>query len=68
MVIILPNEINGLPMVEKELQGMSIADILKQGYKDEVNLHLPKFKIETKIDLKSILKKVYRIILQLHKN
>ncbi|XP_076671483.1 serine protease inhibitor 3/4 isoform X12 [Andrena cerasifolii] len=68
MVIILPNEINGLPMVEKKLQGMSIADILKQGYEREVQLQLPKFKIEKKIDLNSVLEKVYHIILQLHKN
>ncbi|XP_076671472.1 serine protease inhibitor 3/4 isoform X3 [Andrena cerasifolii] len=58
MVIILPNEINGLPMVEKKLQGMSIADILKQGYEREVQLQLPKFKIEKKIDLNSVLEKM----------
>ena len=58
MVIILPNEINGLPMVEKKLQGMSIADILNQGYEREVQLQLPKFKIEKKIDLNSVLEKM----------
>ena len=58
MVIILPNEINGLPMVEKKLQSMSIADILKQGYEREVQLQLPKFKIEKKIDLNSVLEKM----------
>ena len=58
MVIILPNEINGLPMVEKKLQGMSMADILKQGYEGPVKLFLPKFKIEKMMDLEPVLKKM----------
>ncbi|XP_076623435.1 antitrypsin isoform X2 [Colletes latitarsis] len=58
MVIILPNEINGLSEVKKKLQDMNIADILNQGFTGDVQLYMPKFKIESKIELNSILKKL----------
>ncbi|XP_076242559.1 antichymotrypsin-2 isoform X4 [Calliopsis andreniformis] len=58
MVIILPNEINGLAAVEQKLQSVSLADILNQGYERDVQLFLPKFKIEKKIELNGILGKM----------
>ncbi|XP_076163834.1 serine protease inhibitor 3/4 isoform X3 [Ptiloglossa arizonensis] len=58
MIIILPNEINGLSEVEKKLQDTSMTDILNQGFEREVELYLPKFKIENKIDLNSYLQKL----------
>ncbi|XP_043264905.1 uncharacterized protein LOC122404748 [Colletes gigas] len=58
MVVILPNEVNGLFEVEKRLEGLNINDILNQGYERELHLYLPKFRIERKIDLNSVLKKL----------
>nr|XP_034181369.1 antichymotrypsin-2-like isoform X3 [Osmia lignaria] len=58
MIIILPNEINGLAEVEKKLQNTNIMDILHQGHQREVELYLPKFKIESKIELNEPLNKL----------
>ncbi|XP_076653195.1 antichymotrypsin-2-like [Halictus rubicundus] len=58
MLIILPNEINGLAEVEKKIQSTNLADILSQGRKPKVKLFLPKFKIESQIDLISPLQKI----------
>ncbi|XP_034181376.2 serine protease inhibitor 3/4 isoform X10 [Osmia lignaria lignaria] len=58
MIIILPNEINGLAEVEKKLQNTNIMDILYQGHQREVELYLPKFKIESKIELNAPLNKL----------
>ncbi|CAL7941296.1 unnamed protein product [Xylocopa violacea] len=58
MVIILPNKIDGLAQVEKKLQNVNLANILNQGYEREVNLYLPKFKVESKINLNSVLEKM----------
>lgn len=67
MVIILPNEINGLAGVEQKLQSMSMTDILNQGYERDVQLYLPKFKVEKKIELNPALEKVCDRILELCK-
>ncbi|XP_076634199.1 uncharacterized protein LOC143348166 [Colletes latitarsis] len=58
MVVILPNEVNSLFEVEKRLEGININDILNQGYERELHLYLPKFRIEKKIDLNDVLKKL----------
>ncbi|XP_053995299.1 antitrypsin-like isoform X2 [Hylaeus anthracinus] len=58
MVIILPNEINGLAECERKMRDMNMNDILNQGYSRDVQLFLPKFKIESKIDLRSVLIKL----------
>ncbi|XP_076756700.1 serine protease inhibitor 3/4 isoform X3 [Xylocopa sonorina] len=58
MVIILPNKIDGLTEVEKKLQTVNLSNILNQGYEREVNLFLPKFKVESKIVLNSVLQKM----------
>ncbi|XP_012147529.2 alaserpin isoform X3 [Megachile rotundata] len=58
MVIILPNEINGLAEVEKKLQNTNIKDILNEGYVRDVHLYLPKFKVESKMQLKEPLRKL----------
>ncbi|XP_029041124.1 antichymotrypsin-2-like isoform X1 [Osmia bicornis bicornis] len=58
MIIILPNEINGLAEVEKKLQSTNIMDVLNQGHEREVELYLPKFKIESKIELNEPLNKL----------
>ncbi|KOX72798.1 Antitrypsin [Melipona quadrifasciata] len=51
MVIILPNEIEGLLDVQKKLQNVSLTNILNQGIEEEIRLHLPKFKVESKMIL-----------------
>nr|XP_033327597.1 serine protease inhibitor 3/4-like isoform X4 [Megalopta genalis] len=58
MVIILPNEVNGLAEVEKKVHSINLSDVLSQGIVQEVQLYLPKFKIESKLDLNSPLKKL----------
>ncbi|XP_076653179.1 antitrypsin isoform X5 [Halictus rubicundus] len=58
MLIILPNEVNGLAEVENKIQSTNLADILSQGHEAEVKLFLPKFKIKSEIDLISPLKKI----------
>ncbi|XP_017792671.1 PREDICTED: antichymotrypsin-2-like isoform X3 [Habropoda laboriosa] len=58
IVIILPNEIDGLAAVEKKLENSSISEILRHGFSRDVNLYLPKFKVESTIPLNSILQKM----------
>ena len=59
MIIILPNEIDGLSDVEKKLQNTSLSNIISQGYEQEIELWLPKFKVESKLQLNDVLKEVY---------
>ncbi|XP_073951129.1 alaserpin-like isoform X6 [Choristoneura fumiferana] len=59
MLIILPNEIDGLPALQEKLKVPSALETaIDNMYKVEVNVYLPKFKIETQIDLKKILMSV----------
>ncbi|CAH1369245.1 unnamed protein product, partial [Tenebrio molitor] len=58
MFIILPNEKNGIGNLEKKLATMNLTDISKNMWSTEVNLALPKFKIEETIDLKDALTKL----------
>ncbi|XP_071872227.1 serine protease inhibitor 3/4-like isoform X1 [Bombus fervidus] len=55
MVIILPNGIDGLSDVEKKLQNTSLTNIISQGHAEDVKLWLPKFKVESNIDLRNVL-------------
>ncbi|XP_053596780.1 leukocyte elastase inhibitor-like isoform X1 [Microplitis demolitor] len=54
MFIILPDQHSGLRDVENNIQNINFAEL--EGSKSEVALHLPKFKIESKLDLKPILR------------
>lgn len=58
MVIILPNEVNGLAEVERKLQNVKLSDVTSRGFDREVQLYLPKFKVESKVNLNSPLGKV----------
>ncbi|XP_032456305.1 antichymotrypsin-2 isoform X1 [Nasonia vitripennis] len=51
LVIIVPKEIDGLKQVEDNLEKIQIDEHDLKRYKREINLALPKFKIETTIDL-----------------
>lgn len=56
MVVLLPNDVEGLSKLEERLTASSLANLLKdlRGF-DEVELYLPKFKMEQEISLKKVL-------------
>ena len=58
MIIILPNEIDGLSDVEKKLQNTNLTNILSQGYEEEMELWLPKFEVESMLELNDVLKEM----------
>lgn len=58
MLIILPNERDGLSKLEEKLQSVNIADLTSKMYSQEVEVALPKFKIEFDLDLKETLEKL----------
>lgn len=63
MLIILPNSKTGLPALEAKLESTNFDEITKNLYSQEVNVELPKFKIETELDLKDTLENVRLTIL-----
>ncbi|GBP21437.1 Alaserpin [Eumeta japonica] len=59
MLIILPNEIDGLPNVMQKLaNGYDIIGAVEKMYSTKVHVMVPKFKIETTIDMKKLLPKL----------
>lgn len=58
MFIILPDSKTGLADLESKLHTIDIQELSKKMYKQEVNVELPKFKIEFDIELNEPLKKV----------
>ncbi|XP_046606724.1 serpin B6-like [Neodiprion virginianus] len=56
MVIILPKEVNGLKAVRDNLHKVNLAARLKRTGPSHVELSLPKFKIETTLNLEQSLK------------
>lgn len=57
-VIVLPNSRNGLPALEGKLRNYDLAQITNKMHKQEVEVFIPKFKVEFEIDLGDALKKV----------
>ncbi|XP_049276358.1 serpin B4 isoform X3 [Rhipicephalus sanguineus] len=59
MVIILPNDVEGLSKLEKRLTASKLGNLLEnlRGFFD-VELYLPKFKLEQAINLKGVLKEM----------
>ncbi|GBP43728.1 Alaserpin [Eumeta japonica] len=57
--IILPNEVEGLPALDRKLEENPalLIEASQQMFSSEVEVYLPKFKIETTTDLKEVLKK-----------
>lgn len=53
MVIILPDEVNGLAALTEKLDEVTAAcnTHLAETYEQEVKVYLPKFKTESKLDL-----------------
>lgn len=58
MLIILPNDRNGLSALESKLHTIDLAEISSRMHSQEVNVELPKFKIEFDIELNEPLQKV----------
>lgn len=57
-VIVLPNSRTGLPALESKLHNYYLAKITQQMYSQEVDVTIPKFKVEFEINLNDVLKKV----------
>ncbi|XP_044267033.1 serine protease inhibitor 3/4-like isoform X5 [Tribolium madens] len=58
MIIILPNQKNGIAELEKKLENYNLSEITQNMWNTEVNVALPKFKIEQTIDLEDSLTKL----------
>ncbi|XP_066141296.1 serine protease inhibitor 3/4-like isoform X4 [Euwallacea fornicatus] len=58
LLVILPNKKNGIADLEKKLAETDLTKITENMFKPEVVVKLPKFKIETTIDLNEPLKKI----------
>lgn len=58
MLIVVPKEIDGLDRVEKNLEKINIDYEELKYAPEKVQLYLPKFKVETTIDLNSHLSEV----------
>ncbi|KAJ8681874.1 hypothetical protein QAD02_017666 [Eretmocerus hayati] len=60
MIIVVPQEINGLDHIEANLESLNIDELItgKNVEPEFISLFLPKFKIESEIDLEETLKKL----------
>lgn len=58
MLVVLPKQIDGLASLQQQLATRELADLLEKTSKVEVRLSLPKFEIETTLDLKQNLANV----------
>lgn len=61
MMIILPNTKTGLSALEAKLNQINFSEVSQSLYSQEVNVEIPKFKIEFDIELNDPLKKVSNI-------
>jgi hypothetical protein len=58
MFIILPHDVDGISELEKKLAGFDLSKILTQLPEQEVEVSIPKFKLEETTDLNDILTEV----------
>uniref|UniRef100_H0VI24 Serpin domain-containing protein n=1 Tax=Cavia porcellus TaxID=10141 RepID=H0VI24_CAVPO len=56
MVVLLPDEVDGLQKLEDKLTSEELVEWTSQMNTTEVHLHLPRFKVEESYNLKTILK------------
>ncbi|XP_049544533.1 antichymotrypsin-2-like [Anopheles darlingi] len=56
MMVLLPNERNGLAALEEILPSLNLIELRKQLWRSEVEVYLPKFKIEFSLELEDVLK------------
>lgn len=64
MFIILPNKRTGLPRLEEQLKDVDLKNLTAKMHRSEVEVSIPKFKIEFEVSLVDALKKV--IEMQFH--
>lgn len=62
MLIILPNKKTGLSDLESKLNTIDLSEITRSMYSQEVNVEIPKFKIEFDIELNEPLQKVFLLL------
>lgn len=64
MFIILPNEVNGANKIEVNLHDVNFKDLHENAgeHMRECELQLPRFKVESTLNLKNILTKVNNLI------
>jgi serine protease inhibitor len=55
MVIVIPNKTTGLALLEDKLMTTEISELLKETDSEKIELFLPKFTIETTLDLEKAL-------------
>lgn len=60
MMVILPNAKTGLAKVEAGLANLDLSEISQKMHKVEVNVYMPKFKVEYDLSLKKPLERVRR--------
>ena len=53
MFIILPNKIDGLAAVESKLGDMVLDDVLFETVNAEMEVAIPKFKVEANVEMKN---------------
>lgn len=58
MMIILPNKKDGLSDLESKIDQVNFQDLAKSLQEEEVVVKIPKFKIESSIQMKDVLEKV----------
>ncbi|XP_067005353.1 leukocyte elastase inhibitor isoform X2 [Anabrus simplex] len=58
MLVILPDEIEGFKLLEANIVSLNIPDILTRMEEQEVNVFLPRFKIERTMNLQRILEQL----------
>lgn len=64
MVIIVPDEIEGLGKIIENIEKFNQTALSQAGYEREVFVYLPKFKIETQLDLEKPLTNVSELLSQ----
>ena len=64
MIIIRSNNIRDFAILDQQLENINISFILKRGNFVNMSFYLPRFKVESTIELKEIVKKVTCILLQ----
>ena len=62
MVIVLPNKPDGLAALEKKLENYNLAEIPSKMRNRKVSLSLPRFRLESTIDLTGILSEVSNLL------
>lgn len=58
MFIIIPNEINGLKNIETNMGNVKWQEAIAGGKLQHLHLDMPKFKLESTIDIEPLLKEV----------